>query len=82
MSRLSAVLRIYSQLIGLASSMYMGFAFFVMAILHKGVLFYEPNIAIATLELGMCVSGVILLWLFALKEYWFPEGLKGRGTKD
>ena len=73
MSRLSAVLRIYSQLIGLASSMYMGFAFFVMAILHEGVRFYEPNIAIATLELAMCVSGVLLLCIFAFKECWFSE---------
>jgi hypothetical protein len=51
---------VYGQLIGFVSSLFMWFVFYNEALLHRGVLYIEPNLLIATVELVMVTIGAII----------------------
>ena len=59
MSKFEAAV-IYGSLIGFVSTLFMGLVFYNEAILHRGILFIEPNLWIATVELIMVVVGAII----------------------
>lgn len=56
------VLRTYALVIAVASSIFMLWVFLNEAFFRRGVLYIEPNIAIATLEFFMVLLGIAILF--------------------
>jgi hypothetical protein len=70
-STIYALFRGFGLLIGLTSTIFFIYAFFNMAFEGHGVLFYEPNLTIATGEFFMVVIGLIAI--FASIVRWIRE---------
>jgi len=51
---------VYGSLIGFVSTLFMGLVFWNEAILRRGVLYVEPNLWIASIELVMVAIGAVI----------------------
>jgi len=73
MSILGRIWKVYqfaSMVCGIAALMLFTWAFYQMAFLLHGALFYEPNLFIATGEFFTCVFAVVGLLATTFKYLW------------
>jgi hypothetical protein len=71
--KFSTILLVFGQVIGVTSTVFMAYVFFNEAFLGRGVLYVEPNIAIATLEfwlvtIGLFVESIVMLLTVSSKS--------------
>lgn len=59
---------IYSIATGLASMIFMAWAFYVESVLGRGALFIEPNRALAAGELATVATGMLALFILFLRS--------------
>jgi hypothetical protein len=59
---------IYSLATGLASMIFMSWAFYVESVLGRGALFIEPNRVLAAGELATVASGMLALFILFLRS--------------
>jgi len=59
---------IYSLATGLASMIFMSWAFYVESVLGRGALFIEPNRVLAAGELATVATGMLALFILFLRS--------------
>ncbi len=64
---------IYSLATGLASMIFMAWAFYVESVLGRGALFIEPNRILAAGELATVATGMLALFILFLRSLGRPE---------
>src|SRR6266566_1816930 len=77
----STVFLLYGQIIGFASSIFMLIVFFNEAFLQRGVIYIEPNLAVATLEFfvviaGLAVQGIVMILAATPNKKQSPRRVK------
>src|SRR3989475_13059836 len=65
---------IYSLATGLASMIFMSWAFYVESVLGRGALFIEPNRVLAAGELSTVATGVLGLFILFFRSLGRAEG--------